>query len=53
MNTLKRYRFHWLDGTTNEGEGHTPAEALTLLGFGGGAVRALDYYETLWEQRFD
>ena len=47
MNTTKKYRFHWLDGSTNDGEGCTPADALTRLGFGAGAIRALDYYEVL------
>jgi hypothetical protein len=42
---MNRYRFHWRDGTTNEGEGRDAADALNRLGFGRGAVAALDYYE--------
>ena len=45
------FRFHWLskkaDGTPhiNEGYGRDVADAFSRLGFGGGAIRALDYYE--------
>jgi hypothetical protein len=41
------YRFHWRDGTTNDGIGRDAADALNRLGFGRGAVAALDYYETI------
>jgi len=41
----KRWRFHWLDKKTNEGEGDTPEQALRALGYGNGAMDALDYYE--------
>ena len=41
------YRFHWLSGTVQEGRGRNPADALNRLGYGGGAVRALDYYESV------
>ena len=41
------YRFHWLSGNVDEGEGKTPADALNRLGFGAGAVSALDYYEVI------
>ena len=44
---IKRYRFHWRDGRTNDGQGTSPEQALTLLGFGFGAVPALDYWEEL------
>lgn len=47
MNTLKRYTFYWLDGKTEEAEGYTPADALRSLGYGGGALRALDYYSSV------
>lgn len=47
MGELHTYRFIWRDGSINVGDGRNPAEALTLMGFGGGAVAALDYYETL------
>lgn len=39
------FRFHWLDGSKNEGRGRNAADALRKLGFGHGATRALDYWE--------
>lgn len=39
------YRFHWLDGSKNEGFGRDAADALNALGFGRGALRALDFWE--------
>ena len=41
----KMYRFHWFDGKINEGAGSNVADAFTRLGFGRGALPALDYYE--------
>ncbi len=43
----KMYRFHWLDKTTSEGMGRDEADAFSRLGFGGGAIRALDYFEVI------
>ena len=40
----RRFRFHWLDGTTDEGSGETPEAALSALGYGAGALPALDYW---------
>jgi len=42
---MKTWRFHWRDGSVNEGPGETVEEAFTALGFGAGAVGALDYHE--------
>ena len=45
------FRFIWrtknADGTpqVNEGYGRDVADSFSRLGFGGGAIRALDYYE--------
>lgn len=45
------FRFHWLtkkaDGTpqVDEGHGRDVADAFSRLGYGGGAMRALDYFE--------
>lgn len=39
------YIFHWLGGKTSEGPGTSPEDAFSRLGYGGGAVRALDYWE--------
>lgn len=44
-----KYRFHWKDGKTEDGEGANEADALSKLGYGGGAVAALDFFETLEE----
>jgi hypothetical protein len=44
---MKTYRFHWRDGTTCDGDGASPEEALPKLGYGSGAVAALDYHEEL------
>jgi len=46
---MNHYRFYWLTGNVDQGQGEDPAQALTLLGYGGGAVRALDFYEELDE----
>ena len=46
---MNKYRFHWQDGTVDEGAGHTCADALTRLGYGAGAVAALDYWEKIIE----
>ncbi len=43
-----RYRFHWRDSREpDESYGRDVSEALFRLGFGSGAILALDYYEEL------
>ena len=42
---MKTFKFYWLDGSVNEGEGLDEADALRRLGYGAGAIRALDYYK--------
>lgn len=42
---MKKYRFHWLDGKVEEGEGRDVADAFTHLGYGAGALRVLDWHE--------
>lgn len=44
---MHKYRFYWRDGKVEEGEGTTVADAFTRLGYGAGALSALDYYETV------
>ncbi len=44
---MKQYRFHWSYGETEEGWGKDVADAFTRLGYGAGAIRALDYYEVI------
>ena len=47
---LRRFRLYWLDGKTEIVEGDGPADAMNRAGYGGGAVRALDYYEEINEE---
>lgn len=44
---MPRFRFHWRDGKTSEGDGETVEDAFTRLGYGAGAVAALDYHERM------
>lgn len=44
---MKRFRFIWRDGKTQEADGDDVAGAFSSLGYGAGAVRALDYYRTV------
>lgn len=39
-----KFTLYWLDGKREVVQGRTAAEAMTLAGYGGGAVRALDFY---------
>lgn len=41
------FKFVWNDGKEEIGKGRDAADALTRLGYGGGAVRALDYYQEI------
>lgn len=41
----KTFLLHWLDGKTTEVHGYDIAHAFSMAGYGGGAIRALDYYE--------
>ena len=41
----KHFRFHWGDGAIDEGDGMDAADALTRLGYGAGALPALDWHE--------
>ena len=42
---IQKFKFHWLDGSTEVGKGVDVADAFTHLGYGAGAIGALDYYE--------
>lgn len=42
---MKRFKFYWLSGRIEEGEGTDVADAFTRLGYGAGAAAVLDYYE--------
>lgn len=41
------FRFHWLDGAKQLGRGKDAADALNRMGYGQGAVAALDYWEQI------
>ena len=41
---MKTFTFYWGGGTRTVYQGNTPADALNRAGYGGGAVRALDFY---------
>lgn len=47
---MKTFVFHWLDGKTETARGLTVSEAYAHLGYGAGALAALDYYETIDER---
>lgn len=42
---MKKFIFYWLDRESEEGEGYSVADAFTRLGYGAGALKALDYFE--------
>jgi hypothetical protein len=42
---MKRFRLFWLDKTMEDVEGNDIADAFRRAGYGGGAIRALDYYK--------
>lgn len=41
---MKKYTFFWLTGKREVLEGDAPHHALNQAGYGGGAVRALDFH---------
>lgn len=41
----RTFIFHWLDGKVETSKGANPADAFMHLGYGNGAISALDYYE--------
>jgi hypothetical protein len=44
------FRFHWLNSDKfDDGIGDCVEDAFMKLGFGGGAIRAVDYYEVINE----
>jgi len=44
---MKRFRFHWLDGKTEEAKGKSVSDAFTSLGYGASAINALDFWEEI------
>jgi len=41
----QKFTFYWLDGTKEEMEGRDEADAFAKLGYGAGAIGAVDYVE--------
>jgi hypothetical protein len=46
---MKKFLLVWLDGKTEEVSGVDIADAFRRAGYGGGAIRALDYYKEVKE----
>lgn len=47
------FQFFYLNGEVEIGEGKTVSEAFANLGYGGGAIRALDFYRTVESEDAD
>lgn len=43
----KVFKLYWLDGTTEEIKGCSISIAFMIMGYGSGALAALDYYEEI------
>lgn len=44
---MKKFVLYWLDGKTETVEGSDIADAFRRAGYGGGAIRALDWFEEI------
>lgn len=44
---MKKFIFYWLDGTVNVVEGTNVSDAFMRLGYGLGAINALNYYKEI------
>jgi hypothetical protein len=44
---MKQFRLYWLTGQVEVIEGNDIADAFRRAGYGGGATRALDYWEEI------
>jgi len=44
---INTFKFYWLDGKVEHGHGLNVTDAFSKLGYGAGAMNALDYYEEL------
>ena len=45
MMNEKTFIFHWNDGSVDSGKGTSVSDAFMKLGFGAGAMGALDWWE--------
>lgn len=50
---MKKFTFYWRTGDREVLEGETPAHALDRAGYGGGAVRALDFFSYGDDRRWE
>lgn len=46
----KTFKLYWLDGSTEIVKGYDIADAFRKAGYGGGAIRALDYHKEIKEE---
>jgi hypothetical protein len=44
---MKKFIIHWNNKTTTDVEGYDIADAFRRAGFGGGILRAVDYWEEI------
>lgn len=44
---MKRFKFFWIGGKTETSKGDDMVDAFRRLGYGMGAVKALDYWKRL------
>lgn len=48
---MKTFRLHWLSGDIETIKGESISDAFTKAGYGLGALRALDWYEEIKEEK--
>ncbi|MBI3074730.1 MAG: hypothetical protein HYY92_00755 [Parcubacteria group bacterium] len=48
---MKKFRLHWLHGEEEIVEGVDIADAFRRAGYGGGAIRAVDYFREIKEEK--
>lgn len=48
---MKKFKLFWLGGQEEIVEGNDIADAFRHAGYGGGAIRALDYYKEMIEEK--
>lgn len=49
---MKDYIFYFLSGKAEKGQGACVSDAFSKLGYSGGALRALDFYDEGTEQHY-
>lgn len=50
---MKNFIFYWLTGDIDKGQGTDVADAFRRLGYGGGAMNALDFYDQNENQEYN